>query len=88
MRKVKVYSTSYCGYCQRAKLLLERNKIPFEEIDVESDDEKRQWLVQVTGQKTVPQIFFDDEPIGGYSDLQALENSGQLMKKLRATEPS
>jgi glutaredoxin 3 len=84
MRKVTIYTTTYCPYCRRAKILLNRLKIPFEEINVEDDDEKREWLVEVTGEKTVPQIFFDDEAIGGFMDLQELENKDQLVEKLNA----
>jgi glutaredoxin 3 len=84
MRKVKIYTTSYCGFCKRAKALLSKLNIPFEEIDVEGDDERREWLEKVTGEHTVPQIFFDDESIGGYMDLAELEQTGGLMEKLGA----
>lgn len=84
MPKVVMYSTSYCGYCVAAKGLLSRRAIPFEEIDVTDDPEKRTWLRQVTGRRTVPQIFIGDEPIGGYTDLLALDRSGELDRKLKA----
>jgi glutaredoxin 3 len=83
MRKVTIYTTHYCGYCRRAKQILTELSIPFEEIDVEEDDEKREWLVQATGRTTVPQIFFDDESIGGCTDLEALVKNGGLDAKLR-----
>ncbi len=82
MRKVTIYTTTYCGFCRRAKAILKQQNVPFEEIDVEDDDEKREWLQEVTGQHTVPQIFFDDEPIGGCMDLEELVRSGQLGQKL------
>jgi glutaredoxin 3 len=82
MRKVTIYTTAYCGFCRRAKQLLKKLQIPFEEIDVEGDDEKREWLVETTGERTVPQIFFGDESIGGCTDLEALVRSGELEKKL------
>lgn len=66
---VKIYTTHYCGYCQMAKKLLREKGIAFEEIDVTGDPAKRDWLVQVTGLKTVPQIFMDDKPLGGYEEL-------------------
>ncbi len=84
MKPVKIYTTHYCPYCHRAKALLDRLHIAFEEIDVEGDDEMRAWLVQSTGRRTVPQIFIGDEPIGGFTDLQALERSGELRAKLEA----
>jgi glutaredoxin 3 len=82
MQKVTIYTTNYCGYCKRAKSLLGQLKIPYTEVDVEGDDAKRAWLVQTTGQMTVPQIFIGEEPIGGFTDLQALHNGGELMEKL------
>lgn len=84
MRPVKIYTTSYCPYCHRAKQLLRDRKIPFEEIDCEGDDETREWLIEATGQRTVPQIFFGEEPIGGYTDLAALDRSGGLLQKLES----
>jgi glutaredoxin 3 len=85
MQKVTIYTTNYCGYCRRAKSLLGQLKIPYTEIDVEGDDAKREWLVEATGGRTtVPQIFIGEEPIGGYTDLAALHQQGQLMKKLEA----
>lgn len=82
MADVKIYVTDYCPYCTRAKGLLTRKKIPFTEINVEGDDAKRAWLVSATKQRTVPQIFIDDKPIGGCDDLHALDRSGQLDKLL------
>ena len=69
MQAVKIYTTDYCSYCKRAKALLKSKGIAFEEIDVTHDDAKRDWLVKTTGFKTVPQIFIDEKPIGGYDDL-------------------
>jgi glutaredoxin 3 len=82
VRPVRIYTTSYCGYCTRAKALLTERKIPFQEIDCEDDDRLRAWLVEATGQRTVPQIFFGEEAIGGYSDLAALDRAGKLQEKL------
>lgn len=76
--RVQVYSTTYCGFCVRAKQLLSRLQIPFQEIDVTEDDSKRQWLVTTTGQRTVPQIFIDGRAIGGFTELSALERKGEL----------
>ncbi len=84
MKPVRVYSTMVCPYCVRAKMLLKERGIPYEEIDVTGDYEKRQWLVQATGRRTVPQIFIGDEAIGGFDDLRALDLSGDLTRKLAA----
>lgn len=79
MKPVRVYTTDYCGYCQRAKQFLEGKGIPYEEIDVSNDDAMRAELVRMSdGQRTVPQIFIGDHHVGGYSDLMALESKGQL----------
>ncbi|HEY1958622.1 MAG TPA: glutaredoxin 3 [Polyangiaceae bacterium] len=82
MSDVQVYTTDYCPYCNRAKALLEKRGIPFEEIDVTTDHDKRAWLVKTTGRRTVPQIFIKGEPVGGSDELHALDRSGELAKKL------
>jgi glutaredoxin 3 len=80
---VKVYSTTYCPYCDRAKALLVKRAVPFEEVDVTTDNEKRAWLVKASGgRRTVPQIFIDEQPIGGSDELHALDRSGELEKLL------
>jgi glutaredoxin 3 len=84
MKPVRVYSTMVCPYCVRAKMLLKDRKIPYEEIDVTGDHDKRMWLVQATGRRTVPQIFIGEESIGGVDELRALDLSGELSKKLAA----
>jgi glutaredoxin 3 len=83
MPKVQVYSTRRCPYCTRAKALLAKKGVPYEEIDVEDDDAKRAWLVETTGQQTVPQIFVDGRSLGGFSDIDALDRRGQLDPILR-----
>ena len=82
MAAVVMYSTLVCPYCVRAKALLKRRGIPFEEIDVTADADKRAWLVQTTGRRTVPQIFIHGEPIGGSDELHVLDRSGELQRKL------
>lgn len=82
MQKVRVYTTNYCGYCVQAKNLLNKRQIPFEEINVEDDHEKRAWLVKATGRRTVPQIFIGEDSIGGSDELHALDRSGELAKRL------
>lgn len=82
--RVTVYTTKICPYCFRAKALLAKRGVAFEEIDVSNDVEKRSWLVQTTGQKTVPQIFIGDAPVGGSDELAALDRSGELVKRVFA----
>lgn len=78
MADVVVYSTSYCPYCTRAKALLAKLKIKFQEVDVTNDPDKRTWLVETTGRRTVPQIFIKGNPVGGFDELSALSRSGEL----------
>lgn len=78
MKPVKIYTTPSCPYCHRAKRLLQKKNVPFEEIDVAGDDEARAALVQRTGERTVPQIFIGETHVGGSDELQALESQGKL----------
>ena len=80
-----MYTTTVCPYCIRAKMLLNKKGVPFEEVNVSGDDAKRAWLVETTGRRTVPQIFINDEAIGGFDDMYALDRAGELDKKLAAT---
>lgn len=81
--RITIYTTSWCPYCNRAKQLLARKGVAFEEIDAERDPALRDWLVERTGQQTVPQVFAGDRPLGGYSDLAALDRQGKLDPILR-----
>ena len=78
MKQVTMYTTPICGYCVMAKRLLSSKDIPYTEVDVAGDAEKRLWLVNETGQRTVPQIFIGDQSVGGYRELSALARSGEL----------
>jgi glutaredoxin 3 len=73
-----MYSTTWCGYCIRAKALLERRGLEYEEIVMDDDPAFRQTLLEMTGRWTVPQIFIDDVPIGGYTELWCLDRDGRL----------
>jgi glutaredoxin 3 len=77
-KPVRIYTASYCSFCYRAKDLLRRRGIAFEEIDVTSDAAARQWLVSATGRRTVPQVFVGERTIGGYEELRALDEAGEL----------
>jgi glutaredoxin 3 len=83
MATVKVYTKKVCPYCTRAKALLDRKGVPYQEIDAEGNDALRRWLVEATGQMTVPQIFVGDRPLGGFSDIDALDRQGKLDALLR-----
>ncbi len=76
--RIVVYTTTYCPYCVAAKRLLSERGLEYQEIDVTGADDLRRWLVEVSGQRTVPQIFIDGRPIGGYTELAELDRSGEL----------
>ena len=78
MTRVKIYTTSSCPFCIRAKRLLEARGIPFEDIDVGNDDALREEIMQRTGRRTVPQIFIDERSVGGFEELAALDAAGKL----------
>ena len=79
MAKVEMYTTMWCGYCARARNLLQRKGVDFEDIDVEADTSKRTEMVQrAGGRTTVPQIFIDGVHVGGSDELAALERAGKL----------
>lgn len=82
MKKVEIYTTTYCGYCTAAKNLLKKQGLDFTEIDVSTDEAKRSWLLEQTGQRTVPQIFFGDTPMGGYSELSEIVSKNKLASLL------
>jgi glutaredoxin 3 len=87
---VKIYTTDWCGYCSAALRLLRTKGVEIEQIDVDGDAKLRRWLVEVTGRTTVPQIFIDGEPVGGFTDIRALDERGVLDRMLagRATHQS
>jgi glutaredoxin 3 len=78
MARIRVYSTRWCGYCVRAKALLESRGIEYEEISLDDDPAFRQKLFELTGGWTVPQILIDGRPIGGYTELWRLDRDGRL----------
>jgi glutaredoxin 3 len=79
MAKVEIYSTIWCGYCARARNLLQKKGVVFEEIDIDVDTSKRDEMVKrAGGRMTVPQIFIDGAHIGGSDELAALDRAGKL----------
>jgi glutaredoxin 3 len=79
MAEIVIYTTNYCPYCVKAKQLLIKKGVEFEEFDLTNNDEARIALVEKSGgRKTVPQIFINDQHIGGCDDLYALDAKGEL----------
>lgn len=84
MSRIQIYTTRWCGYCVRAKALLDDKGIPYEEIVLDDDPDFRRTIQELTGGWTVPQILIDEKPIGGYTELWRLDKSGQLDARLAA----
>ena len=83
MKDVVIYSTDSCPYCRQAERFLKDKGVAFKSVDVTSDDAMREKLVELSGgRRTVPQIFIGGEAIGGYSDMMALHQKGELEPKL------
>jgi glutaredoxin 3 len=80
MARIQMYTTRWCGYCVRAKTLLDSRGLEYEEINLDGDPGFRQRLLELTGGWTVPQILVDGNPIGGYTELWQLDRSGELDK--------
>ena len=78
MAKVEIYTTPFCGYCARAKNLLDHKGVAYDEMDVMMDDKKRSEMRARTKRTTVPQIFINGQHIGGSDELAALESTGKL----------
>ncbi len=79
MAKVEIYSTMWCGYCARARALLQKKGVAFDDIDIDTDGSKRDEMIKRAGGRTsVPQIFIDGVHVGGSDDLAALERAGKL----------
>jgi glutaredoxin 3 len=79
-----MYTTEWCGYCVRAKALLDSKGIEYDEIRLDNDPQFRQKLLELTDGWTVPQILIDGRPIGGYTELWRLDKSGSLDEQLAA----
>ena len=79
-----MYTTEWCGFCVRAKSLLESKGVDFEEVHLDADPAFRAKLLELTGRWTVPQILVDGLPIGGYAELRELERDGRLDELLAA----
>lgn len=82
MAEITVYRTQHCSYCFRVRQLLESKGLAFREVDVSDDAGRRKWLFEATRQRTVPQVFINGKPIGGFDDLARLNRSGELDRLL------
>ena len=84
MKNVTVYMGPMCAFCDAAKRLLTKKNIPYKEINIAIDEDKREeMLIKSNGVRTVPQIFIGEKHVGGYVELRALENKGELDNLLK-----
>lgn len=77
-KKITLYTTDRCSSCMRAKALLTRRALPFEEINLSRDRDGRTALIERTGMLTFPQVLVGDEPLGGFEALAAADRDGRL----------
>ena len=86
MKKITIYTGPVCNYCDAAKRLLKRNNVSYSEINIaEVDGALDEMLKKANGKRTIPQIFFDDQHIGGYDEVRALEKENKLKDLLKST---
>ena len=79
MTSVVIYSSDWCPYCMRAKqLLASKGVTAIEEVRIDTDDAQRERMMEITGRRTVPQIFIGETHVGGFDDLSALNQTGKL----------
>ena len=84
MKKITIYTGPQCSYCDAAKRLLKRNKAPFDEINITTVEGAMDEMIEkAKGKRTIPQIFFDDQHIGGYDELRVLEKENKLQDILK-----
>jgi len=84
MKNITMYTGPLCNFCEAAKRLFSRNNLKFKEIDISIKDGLREEMIQKSnGKRTIPQIFFDDNHIGGYVELRELEKKGELINLLK-----
>ena len=84
MKNITMYSGPLCNFCEAAKRLLLRNNLKFEEIDISAKDGLRDEMIKkANGKRTIPQIFFDDQHVGGYQELRILEKENKLKDLLK-----
>jgi glutaredoxin 3 len=85
MQPVKMYTTAVCPYCIRAKQILQSKGVTqIEEVRVDTNPDERMRMMEITGRRTVPQIFIGDTHVGGCDDLMALDSQGGLVPLLQS----
>jgi glutaredoxin 3 len=82
--RIVIYTTQWCGFCVRAKALLDARELDFDEVSLDDDAAFRQRVWDLGRQWTVPLVVIDGDPIGGYQELAALDRSGLLAERLAA----
>lgn len=85
MANIVIYTTLICPFCIRAKMLLKSKKLEYTEINVGGNAQKREEMMTLSGRHTVPQIFINEQPIGGCDELYALEQQGKLDELIRGS---
>ena len=84
MKNIIIYTGPFCNYCDAAKRLLTRNNASYKEINIAKiDGAKEEMIKKANGKMTIPQIFFDDQHIGGYDEVRALEKENKLHEMLK-----
>ena len=83
MAKIEIFSSPDCGYCNRAKDLLRKKGLAFEDLDVSEDTHRRDFVERLPRARAIPQIFIGGHHIGGYEDLRLLEENGKLDEMVR-----
>jgi glutaredoxin 3 len=82
--RIRLYTTQWCGFCLRAKALLDARGLVYEEISLDDDPAFRQTVYELGRRWTVPLVLIDGDPVGGYDELAALDRSGRLAEQLVA----
>ena len=84
MKNITIYTGPMCNYCEAAKRLLARNNAEYKEIDIgKVEGAMDEMILKANGKRTIPQIFFDDQHIGGYDEARALEKENKLQDLLK-----
>jgi glutaredoxin 3 len=80
--KIIMYTQPFCGFCAAARALFKKKGVTYEDVDIGRNPELREKMIKLSGRTTVPQIFINDEHIGGYDDMAALDQAGDLDPRL------
>ena len=84
MKNITMYTGPMCNFCDAAKRLFARNNLSYKEIDISTKDGLRDEMIKkANGRRTIPQIFFDDHHVGGYTELRELEKNGKLLNLIK-----